>query len=203
MSPIELYFWPTPNGMKIAILLEELGWPYAVKPVDIGAGAQFEPAFLAVSPNNKIPAIRDPDAGVTVFESGAILQYLAGKAGRFLGDDTHHKTAVQEWLFWQVGGFGPMLGQLGHFKRASENLPYAIQRYSDEAARLYGVLEKRLDGRAYVAEQYSIADMAIYPWAMHWQRHDIIAADHPNVVAWLDRMAARPAVAAAYQRHMN
>jgi len=202
-QPIKVYFWPTPNGAKIAILLEELSLPYEVTPIDIGAGAQFEPGFLAVSPNNKIPAIHDPEAGVSVFESGAILNYLAGKAGRFLGDDAKSRIAVQEWLFWQVGGFGPMLGQLGHFKKASEAIPYAISRYSDETRRLYGVLEKRLIGRDFVAGDYSIADIAIYPWAKNWQRHDVDPKDHPNVAAWRDRVATRPAVLAAYQRHMN
>lgn len=202
-QPIELYFWPTPNGAKIAILLEELGLPYKVTPIDISAGAQLEPGFLAVSPNNKIPAIHDPETGVSVFESGAILNYLAGKARRFLGDEAKSRIVVQEWLFWQVGGFGPMLGQLGHFKKASETIPYAIARYSDETRRLYSVLEKRLTGRDFVAGDYSIADMAIYPWARNWQRHGVDPAELPNVAAWRDRVAARPAVIAAYQRHMN
>jgi GST-like protein len=204
-SPIDLYFWPTPNGMKVAVLLEELQWPYIVKPVDIGAGAQFDPGFLALSPNNKIPAITDPDGpegAVSVFESGAILNYLAGKAGRFLGDGAR-KLAVQEWLFWQVGGFGPMLGQFGHFKTAGEQIPYALKRYGDEAKRLYGVLETRLQGREFVADVYSVADMAIYPWARNWHRHGVEPGDHPNVAAWLERIAARPAVVAAYQRHMK
>ncbi len=204
-SPIDLYFWPTPNGMKVAVLLEELQWPYIVKPVDIGAGAQFEPGFLALSPNNKIPAITDPDGpegSVSVFESGAILNYLAGKAGRFLGDGAR-KLPVQEWLFWQVGGFGPMLGQLGHFKTVGEQIPYALKRYGDEAKRLYRVLEIRLQGRDFVADEYSVADMAIYPWARNWHRHGMEPGDHPNVAAWLERIATRPAVAAAYQRHMK
>jgi GST-like protein len=203
--PIELYFWPTPNVMKIAVLLEELQWSYQVKPVDIGAGAQFDPSFLALSPNNKIPAITDPDGpegSISVFESGAILNYLAGKAGRFLGEGAQ-KLAVQEWLFWQVGGFGPMLGQLGHFKTAGEQIPYALKRYGDEAIRLYGVLETRLKDRDFVANDYSIADMAIYPWARNWHRHGVKPGDHPNIAAWLERIASRPAVAAAYQRHMK
>ncbi len=204
-QPIDLYFWPTPNGIKVAILLEELGWRYAVKRVDINAGAQFDPAFLAVSPNNKIPAIMDPDGPegpIAIFESGAILQYLADKAGRFGGETPAQRIAVNEWLFWQVGGFGPMLGQLGHFKKASETIPYAIARYGSEADRLYGVLDRRLAGRDYLADDYSIADMAVYPWARNWQRHDVDQSALPNVAAWLERMAARPAVAKAYNELM-
>lgn len=205
-EPVEFYFWPTPNGMKIAVLLEELGQPYVVKKVDISSGAQFEPAFLEISPNNKIPAIVDPEgpAGRTsVFESGAILHYLAGKAGRFLGNGDAQRTSVQEWLFWQVGGFGPMLGQLGHFKMAKEAVPYALKRYGDEAERLYGVLERRLAGRDHIADDYSIADMAIYPWARNWHRHGVEPASHPNIAAWLERMGAREAVGAVYRRHMS
>jgi GST-like protein len=205
-EPIEVLFWPTPNGMKIAIMLEELGVPYTATPVDIGKDEQFSPDFLRHSPNNKIPAIVDaegPDGQpVSIFESGAILMYLGRKFGRLYAERGERaRIAVEEWLVWQVAGFGPMLGQLGHFKGAKETIPYALKRYGDEAKRLYGVLEKRLEGRDYVADDFSIADIAIYPWTRNWHRHDIDPATHPNVVAWRERMAARPAVAAAYARH--
>jgi GST-like protein len=196
---IDLYTWSTPNGRKVSILLEELELPYRTFPVDITKDEQFAPGFLAISPNNKIPAIIDPDGPdgqpLHLFESGAILIYLAEKHGRFLPKEGRGRAEVLEWLMWQMGGFGPMLGQAHHFRRfAPEQVPYAVNRYSKEAERLYGVLEKRLTGRDFVAGDYSIADMAIYPWA---QRHDwqgIDLATYPAIEAWRARMAVRPAV---------
>ena len=196
---IDLYTWSTPNGRKVSILLEELELPYRTFPVDITKDEQFAPGFLAISPNNKIPAITDPDGPdgqpLHLFESGAILIYLAEKHGRFLPKEGRGRAEVLEWLMWQMGGFGPMLGQAHHFRRfAPEQVPYAVNRYSKEAERLYGVLEKRLTGRDFVAGDYSIADMAIYPWA---QRHDwqgIDLATYPAIEAWRARMAVRPAV---------
>jgi GST-like protein len=202
---IDLYYWPTPNGHKITIFCEEAGLPYRIVPVDIGAGAQFEPAFLALSPNNRMPAIVDhapADGGepVSVFESGAILVYLAEKTGQFLPTAARPRKQVLEWLFWQMGGFGPMLGQNHHFTRyAPEKIPYAIDRYQREAARLYGVLDKHMDGREFIADAgYSIADMACQPWAAAHSWHHISLADYPNVRRWHDAIAARPAVARAY-----
>ena len=196
---IDLYTWSTPNGRKVSILLEELELPYRTFPVVITKDEQFAPGFLAISPNNKIPAIIDPDGPdgqpLHLFESGAILIYLAEKHGRFLPKEGRGRAEVLEWLMWQMGGFGPMLGQAHHFRRfAPEQVPYAVNRYSKEAERLYGVLEKRLTGRDFVAGDYSIADMAIYPWA---QRHDwqgIDLATYPAIEAWRARMAVRPAV---------
>jgi len=196
---IDLYTWSTPNGRKVSILLEELELPYRTFPVDITKDEQFAPGFLAISPNNKIPAIIDPDGPdgqpLHLFESGAILIYLAEKHDRFLPKEGRGRAEVLEWLMWQMGGFGPMLGQAHHFRRfAPEQVPYAVNRYSKEAERLYGVLEKRLTGRDFVAGDYSIADMAIYPWA---QRHDwqgIDLATYPAIEAWRARMAVRPAV---------
>lgn len=199
VNPIELYYWPTPNGWKITIMLEELGLPYSVRYVDIGRGAQFEPKFLAFSPNNKMPAIIDPTGPggqpISVFESGAILLYLGRKHGRFYPTDERARVAVEEWLMWQMGGFGPMLGQNHHFALyAPEKIPYAIKRYRDETHRLYGVLDKRLAGRDFVAGDYSIADMAIIGWATGHERQGIDLAEFPNLKAWYDRMLARPAV---------
>ena len=201
-APIELYFWPTPNGWKITILLEELGVPYNVNFVNIGAGDQFKPEFLAISPNNRMPAIVDPEGPgglpISVFESGAILQYLGRKFGQFYPADERERVAVDEWLMWQMGGFGPMLGQNHHFSNyAPEKIPYAIQRYQNETHRLYGVLDKRLEGRDFVADAYSIADMAIVGWARSWKNQHIDIDEFPNVKRWFDAMMARPAVARA------
>tara|TARA_R110002020_G_scaffold15555_24_gene55322 strand:+ start:6281 stop:6991 length:711 start_codon:yes stop_codon:yes gene_type:complete len=201
-APIELYYWPTPNGWKITILLEELGVPYNVNFVNIGAGDQFKPEFLAISPNNRMPAIVDPEGPggqpISVFESGAILQYLGRKFGQFYPADERERVAVDEWLMWQMGGFGPMLGQNHHFSNyAPEKIPYAIQRYQNETHRLYGVLDKRLEGRDFVADAYSIADMAIVGWARSWKNQHIDIDEFPNVKRWFDAMMARPAVARA------
>lgn len=202
---IDLYYWPTPNGHKITLFLEEAGLDYRIVPVDIGAGEQFKPEFLAISPNNRMPAIVDhaPGGGgdaISVFESGAILRYLAAKAGKFLPDDARARVQVDEWLFWQVGGFGPMLGQNHHFTRyAPEKIPYAIDRYQREAARLYGVLDRRLEGHEFVAaDTLTIADFACHPWAHAHAWHHIDLADYPNVRRWHDAIAARPAVQRAY-----
>jgi GSH-dependent disulfide-bond oxidoreductase len=202
---IELYYWPTPNGHKITLFLEEASLPYTIKPVNIGKGEQFEPAFLNISPNNRMPAIIDtaPTDGaepVSVFESGAILQYLAEKVGRFLPRDLRGRTTVMQWLFWQVGGLGPMLGQNHHFNRyAPEKIPYAIDRYEREARRLYGVLDKRLDGRDFIAgKDYSIADMAVYPWTVSYADQGINAADFPHFKRWFEHIREREATQRAY-----
>ncbi len=203
---IDLYYWTTPNGHKITIFLEESGLDYTIKPVNISEGQQFEPDFLRISPNNKIPAIVDkrPDDGgkpVSIFESGAILEYLAEKTGQLIPPDLRDRWQVIQWLHWQVGGFGPMLGQNHHFKQyAPEKLPYAIERYDKEAKRLYGVLDDQLAGRDYIAGEYSIADIATYPWAKLHERHGVDMADLPNVKRWLDTLAARPAVKRAYAK---
>ena len=197
---IEVYSWPTPNGHKVHIMLEECGLPYRAIPVDIGAGQQFEPGFLAISPNNKIPAIVDPQgpdgAPISLFESGAILLYLAGKTGRFLPADTRGRYEVLQWLMFQMGGVGPMLGQAHHFRLyAPEKIPYAIDRYTNEARRLYGVLERRLARSRHVAhEAYTIADIAVFPWLRSWQNQGVDLADYPHVKSWFDAVAARPAV---------
>jgi GST-like protein len=200
---ITLHTWTTPNGRKISIALEEMGLPYEVKPVNIGANAQFEPNFLAISPNNKIPAIVDHDApggAVTLFESGAILLHLAERTGRFLPASGAARAATLEWLFWQVGGVGPMFGQLGYFAlRAPEKLPAAIERFREEALRLLGVMEKRLAAAPYLGGEYSIADMATYPWivsAMNLMRPALGegAAHLPAIDRWLAEVGARPAV---------
>ncbi|MGD0186983.1 MAG: glutathione binding-like protein [Roseiarcus sp.] len=199
-EPIQLYYWPTPNGWKISIMLEECALPYALNMVDIGAGAQFEPAFLAISPNNRMPAIVDPagpdGAPISVFESGAILQYLARKVGRFGGTTERERVAVAEWLFWQVGGLGPMAGQANHFRiYAQEKIPYAIQRYTDEVNRLFGVMNRRLERNAYLAGAfYSIADMACVGWTKGWERMGQDIEAFPHLKRWLDAMLARPAV---------
>ena len=203
---IDLHYWPTPNGHKITIFLEEAGLPYAIHPVDISAGDQFKPAFLAFSPNNRMPAIVDhapADGGepVGVFESGAILLYLAEKTGRFLPAELRPRKTVQEWLMWQMGGLGPMAGQNHHFGTyAPEKLPYAITRYVNETNRLYGVLDRRLAGRAFVADEHSIADMAIYPWIVPHERQGQSLDDFPDLKRWFEAMRARPAVVAAYER---
>ncbi len=197
---IEVYSWPTPNGHKVHIMLEECGLPYRAIPVDIGRGEQFEPRFLEISPNNKIPAIVDPDgpdgAPIAMFESGAILLYLAGKTGRFLPASTRGKYEVLQWLMFQMGSVGPMLGQAHHFRvYAPEKIPYAIERYTNEARRLYGVMNRRLAGSRYIGgAEYSIADIAIFPWLRSWKNQGIDWNDHPHLKGWFDEIAARPAV---------
>lgn len=201
---IDLHYWTTPNGHKVTIFLEETGLPYRVIPVNISAGDQFKPEFLAISPNNRIPAIvdttpADGGAPVSVFESGAILQYLAEKTGKFLPADMRGRTEVMQWLFWQMGGLGPMAGQNHHFVQyAPEKLPYAINRYVNETNRLYGVLNKRLADRAFVAGDYSIADMASYPWIVPHQRQQQNLDDFPHLKRWFETIRARPAVERAY-----
>jgi GST-like protein len=198
-EPITLYFWSTPNGFKISIMLEELGVPYRVEFIDINAGEQFAPAFLAVSPNNRIPAIVDPDGPdgkpLAIFESGAILQYLGRKYGSLYPTNERAKADVDQWLFWQVGGLGPMAGQCNHFRLyAREKIPYAIERYTKEVERLFSVMEKRLSDRPYLAGSYSIADIASFPWARTWKTLAQDITKFPNVGRWLDLVAARPAV---------
>ncbi|RPE79892.1 glutathione binding-like protein [Vulcaniibacterium tengchongense] len=202
---IDLYYWPTPNGHKITLFLEEAGLPYTVHPVDIGAGDQFKPGFLAISPNNKMPAIvdrapADGGAPVSVFESGAILLYLAGKTGRFFAEDTRGQVEVSQWLFWQMGGLGPMTGQYGHFHvYAPEPIEYARDRYKREALRLLGVLDKRLADREFVAgDAYSIADMAIYPWIDPYKKAPLDLSPFANLRRWHAAVAARPATGRAY-----
>ena len=202
-QPIELYYFRTPNGHKVSMLLEELGVPYVIRVIHIGRGDQLKPEFLAISPNNKIPAIVDPEgpdgAPISIFESGAILQYLATKFGQFYPQDVRGKTKVDEWLFWQVGGFGPMLGQNNHFVHyAPEKVPYAIDRYVNETHRLYGVLDKQLAGQDFIAGEYSIADIATIGWANDLERQTMDPSDFPNVVAWRARVNARPAIERAY-----
>jgi GSH-dependent disulfide-bond oxidoreductase len=202
--PIELYTWPTPNGHKVHIMLEECGLPYNVHPIDIGAGDQFKPEFLKISPNNKMPAIVDPDgpdgAPIPLFESGAILLYLAGKTGRFLPADVRGKYVALQWLMFQMGGVGPMLGQAHHFRLyAPEKVDYAINRYTNEAKRLYGVMDRRLGEAEYFAGDYTIADMAIFPWTRSHEGQGIDLVDFPNVKRWFDEIAARPAVQRAVQ----
>lgn len=202
---IELHYWPTPNGHKVTLFLEEAGIAYTIKPVNIGAGEQFRPEYLAIGPNNRMPAIvdtapADGGAPISVFESGAILQYLAEKTGRFLPADVRGRTTVMEWLFWQMAGLGPMTGQYGHFSvYAPEPVPYAIERYTREAQRLLGVLERRLDGRAFIAgDDYTIADMACYPWINPYAKAPLDLSAHPNVQRWHAAIAARPATQRAY-----
>jgi len=202
---IDLYYWPTPNGHKVTLLLEEAGLEYAVKPVDIGAGDQFKPEFLEISPNNKMPAIVDHEpvhggGPQSVFESGAILLYLAEKAGKFLPEEPRARIEVLEWLFWQVAGQGPMSGQYGHFNvYAPEKIQYAIDRYTKEVQRLMKVLDTRLGGREFIAgDGYSIADMAVFPWINAYDSAPIDMAPYPNVVRWHEAIAARPATAKAY-----
>ena len=197
---IDLYYWPTPNGWKISIMLEECGLEYRLVPVDIGRGDQFKPEFLAISPNNRMPAIVDYDVEgepVSVFESGAILMYLAEKTGRFLPADPRARIEVMQWVFWQMGGLGPMAGQLGHFTNyAPEKIPYALNRYGDEYNRLLGVIEKQLVDKDYLCGDYSIADMASWPWVVVHERVKQSLDEFPRVLAWDERMKARPAVAA-------
>jgi GST-like protein len=201
---IDLYYWTTPNGHKITIFLEEAELAYAIHPVNIGRGDQCKPEFLAISPNNRIPAIVDQAPGdsgapISVFESGAILLYLAEKTRRFLSADPRERVQTLEWLFWQVGGLGPMAGQNHHFRRdAPEQLNYAVERYTQETSRLYGVLSKRLADRPFVAGDYSIADMAIYPWIVPHERQGQKLEDFPHLERWFETIAARPAVQRAY-----
>lgn len=202
---IELHYWPTPNGHKITMFLEEAGLDYQVKPVNIGKGEQFEPDFLKIAPNNRMPAIvdRDPADGgkpISVFESGAILLYLAEKTGKFIPTDIRGRVEVLQWLFWQMGGLGPMAGQNHHFAHyAPEKIPYAIDRYVKETGRLYGVLNKRLADREFVAGDYSIADMAAYPWIVPHKNQGQDLADFPNLQRWFDTIEARPATKRAYE----
>jgi GST-like protein len=196
---IDLYSWPTPNGHKVHIMLEECELPYLVHAVDIGAGEQFDPKFLAISPNNKIPAIVDPEGPdgrpISLFESGAILVYLAGKTGRFLPADDRGKYLALQWLMFQMGSIGPMLGQAHHFRRyAAQQIEYAVDRYTNEARRLYGVLDRRLAQARFVAGSYSIADIAIYPWTRSHPNQGVDLAAYPNVQRWYDEIGARPAV---------
>ncbi|MGI9524088.1 MAG: glutathione S-transferase N-terminal domain-containing protein [Hyphomicrobiaceae bacterium] len=201
-KPIELFYWPTPNGWKITLMLEECGLPYEVKFINIGRGDQFDPAFLEISPNNRMPAIVDPNGPdgepVSVFESAAILLYLGRKTGQFYPIGERQRIVVEEWLMWQMGGVGPMAGQCHHFRNyAPQKVPYAIDRYINEVNRLYGVLDKRLSNREFVAGEYSIADMAIFPWARGWEKQGQDVSEFPNMRSWLDRIASRPAVARA------
>ena len=197
---IEVYSWATPNGHKVHIMLEECGLPYRAIPVDIGKGDQFQADFLKISPNNKIPALVDPDGPdgkpISLFESGAILLYLAAKTGRFLPEGTHAKYEVLQWLMFQMGGVGPMLGQTHHFRLyAPEKIAYAIDRYSNEAKRLYGVMNRQLAKSKYIAgPEYGIADIAIFPWLRSWKNQGIDWNDHPHLKGWFDEIAARPAV---------
>ena len=198
-EPIELYYWPTPNGWKVSILLEELGIPYNVNYVNIGKGEQFAPEFLKIAPNNRMPAIIDPEGPdgkpISVFESGAILQYLARKFDQFYGTDERSRVAIDEWLMWQMGGLGPMAGQAHHFRiYAPEQVPYAIDRYTNEVNRLYGVLNKRLNDREFIADDYSIADIACIGWASLWERQGQDLSEFPNLAAWIERLTQRPAV---------
>ncbi|QYF85663.1 glutathione S-transferase N-terminal domain-containing protein [Brevundimonas sp. PAMC22021] len=202
--PIELWYWPTPNGWKVSIALEEMGLPYTLKPVNIGAGEQFRPEFQAISPNGRMPAIIDPDGPggepLSIFESGAILQYLGARSGRFYPSDARGKAEVDQWLFWQVGGLGPMAGQTHHFRqyapamiRDQRQIAYGVRRYTDETHRLYGVLDRQLADREFIAGDYSIADMAAWPWILpEAQGQDL--ADFPNLKRWVEAVGARPAV---------
>ncbi|MGA0572750.1 glutathione S-transferase N-terminal domain-containing protein [Variovorax sp. VNK109] len=197
---IDVYSWPTPNGHKVHIMLEECGLDYNVHPVNIGTGDQFKPDFLAISPNNKIPALTDsegPDGKpISIFESGAILIYLAGKTGKFMPPGDREKFDVLQWLMFQMGGVGPMLGQAHHFRMyAPEKIGYAIERYTNEAKRLYGVIDRQLASHAYIAcATYSIADIAIFPWLRSWENQGITLTDYPHLKRWFDELAARPAV---------
>ena len=204
-APIELYYWPTPNGWKISIALEEMGLPYAVHLVNIGKGEQFAPDFLKIAPNNRMPAIVDPEgpdgAPISIFESGAILQYLARKTGQFGGPTERDRIAVDQWLMWQMGGVGPMAGQAHHFLKYApameppNDLPYAKDRYRAEVARLYGVLDRQLAKAEFVAGDFlSIADFAIWPWASLWEGQEQSLEDKPNLARWLETVGARPAV---------
>ena len=202
---IDLYFWPTPNGLKLKLFLEEAGLPYRQILVDIGKGEQHRPEFLKISPNNRIPALVDPappggGAPLSLFESGAMLLYLAEKSGKFLAADVRRRADVLQWLFWQVGGLGPMAGQNGHFRVfAPTELPYAIDRYTKEVRRLYGVMDKRLADREFLAGTYSIADMACYPWIVPYQQQGQDLNEFPNLKRWFGVIAARPATIRTYE----
>jgi GST-like protein len=197
---IDVFSWPTPNGHKVHIMLEECGLPYRAIPVNIGAGDQFKPEFLAISPNNRIPAITDPEGPdgkpMSLFESGAILIYLAAKTGKFMPADDRAKYEVLQWLMFQMGGVGPMLGQAHHFRMyAPEKIGYAIDRYSNEAKRLYGVIDRRLADSPWLGgKEYSIADIATFPWLRSWENQGIVLSDYPHVQVWFDKIADRPAV---------
>ena len=198
-KPIELYYWPTPNGWKIPIMLEDLGVPYEVKYVNIGTGEQFEPSFLKIAPNNRMPAVVDPEGPdgkpISIFESGAILQYLGRKFGKFYPAGERDRVEVEQWLFWQMGGLGPMAGQAHHFRQyAPEKLPYAIDRYTNEVNRLYGVINKRLADREFLAGEYSIADMASIGWTRSYKNQGQELEDFPHLKRWFDAILARPAV---------
>ncbi len=202
---INLYYWTTPNGHKVTLFLEEAGLPYKIHPVNIGMGAQFDPDFLAIAPNNRIPAIVDKQpigggAPISLFESGAILLYLADKTGRFIAQDIQGRAEVLQWLFWQMGGLGPMAGQNHHFTQyAPEKIPYAMDRYIRETARLYGVMDKRLADRTFLAgENYSIADMACYPWVVPHERQQQSLDDFPHLKRWFEAIAARAGTRRAY-----
>ena len=203
---IELYYWPTPNGHKITLFLEEAGLPYEIRPVNIGVGDQFKPDFLKIAPNNRMPAIvdrapADGGAPISVFESGAILLYLGDKTGRFLSSDPRKRVQTTEWLFWQMGGLGPMAGQNHHFNAyAPEKIPYAMERYVKETNRLYGVLDRRLKDRAFIVDDYSIADMACYPWIAPHERQGQRLEDFPNLKRWFESIRDRPATQRAYAR---
>ncbi len=203
---IDLYYWTTPNGHKVTIFLEETGLPYKIIPINIGKGEQFQPEFLKIAPNNRIPAMVDhapvgSNKPISLFESGAMLLYLADKTKRFIPQDTAGRAEVLQWLFWQMGGLGPMLGQNHHFTQyAPEKIDYAINRYVNETARLYAVLNKRLADRAFVAGEYSIADMACYPWIVPYERQRQKLEDFPNLKRWFETIKARPAVVRAYDK---
>ena len=203
---IDLYYWTTPNGHKVTLFLEETQLPYRIIPVNIGTGAQFKPDFLKIAPNNRIPAIvdnapKDGGQAIAIFESGAILQYLAEKTGQFLSSDLRLRTEALQWLYWQMGGLGPMAGQNHHFKQyAPEKSPYAIDRYVNETNRLYGVLNRRLADRESVAGEYSIADMACYPWIVPYERQGQNLEDFPHLKRWFNTIATRPATIRAYQK---
>ncbi|MEH2339579.1 glutathione binding-like protein [Nostoc sp.] len=203
---IDLYYWPTPNGHKITIFLEEVGLPYTINPVNIGAGEQFKPEFLKISPNNRMPAIVDHEpadgsAPISVFESGAILLYLAEKTGKLIPQDLRARTKVLEWLFWQMAGLGPMAGQNHHFSAyAPEKIEYAINRYVNETGRLYAVLNKQLADREFVASDYSIADIAAYPWIVPYERQSQNLEDFPHIKRWFETIKARPATIRAYEK---
>ena len=199
-KPIDLYYWPTPNGHKITLFFEEAGLPYTIRPINIGRGEQFTPEFLAISPNNRMPAIVDPDGPgaqpISVFESGAILQYLGRKTGLFYPKDERARVEVERWLFWQMAGLGPMAGQCHHFRNyAPERIQYGIDRYTNEVHRLYGVMNRRLESREYLAGEYSIADMACYPWVRPYKNQGQDLAEFPHLEAWFKRVHDRPAVA--------
>ena len=207
-KPIELYYWPTPNGWKISIMLEECKLPYVIKPINIGKGDQFKASFLKISPNNRMPAIIDPDGPggkpISIFESGAILQYLGRKTGKFYPKTERARVICEEWLFWQMCGLGPMAGQAHHFRQyAPRKIAYGIDRYTNEINRLYGVMNKRLKGRDYLADKYSIADMACWGWVLPYKMQGQNLDDFPNLKKWFERVRVRPAVQAGFEAGAN